>query len=230
MSQTARIQSSYGNIAGWGLWVTDCAQCGVVFAIPDTMERTRRADSQSFFCPNGHSMIFSKTESIEQRRIEELERALATERERVTSAQRQREWAESRTKGANIAAGKAKASARRLLHRIECGVCPHCQRTLQKACGAHEVEARRPGEKVRPRSTRGAYTRHRSDAGIIRMNDPGDVHQRDAQLSLRLQDASTARRFCITRVTARYGSVKNALSRTTSNDVRLGMVSVGSDQ
>lgn len=56
-----------------------------------------------------------------------------------------REWAESQARGANIAAGKAKAARRRLEHRVNCGVCPHCRRTV-KQMAAH-IKSKHPDVK-----------------------------------------------------------------------------------
>lgn len=99
------------------------------------LQARRLKDRRDFWCPNGHSQHYTG-KSDEAKRIEELERALAAEKSRADRERSNREWAESRAKGANIAAGKAKAAARRLTHRVECGVCPHCRRTF-KQLAAH---------------------------------------------------------------------------------------------
>jgi protein-arginine kinase activator protein McsA len=136
MGQTQRIASSYGYFNSYHLFLTDCAQCGEVFAIRQDLTEVRRRDGKEFYCPNGHTMVFSASKSFDERRIEELQRELAAAKDRAESAHRQREWAESRAKGCNIAAGKARAKAARLQHRVECGTCPNCHRTF-KQLAAH---------------------------------------------------------------------------------------------
>lgn len=37
----------------------DCISCGVRFAMPKHLEDRRRQDHQGFFCPNGHSAIYT---------------------------------------------------------------------------------------------------------------------------------------------------------------------------
>jgi hypothetical protein len=133
-AQRLPIQS--GVLATHAMTVMDCVQCGEVFATLTSYDSQRRRDGRSFYCPNGHSQCYSPGKTIEQQRIEELERQVQIERNQRESAQRQRQWAERLAKGANIAAGKAKAAQRRLLHRVECGVCPHCQRRF-KQLAAH---------------------------------------------------------------------------------------------
>jgi hypothetical protein len=59
-----------------------CANCGVLFAIPEQMEGKRRADHQTFYCPNGHSNFFpgeSKAEKYE--RLYNNERDIRARRE-----------------------------------------------------------------------------------------------------------------------------------------------------
>jgi hypothetical protein len=95
----------------------------------------RLKDHEVFYCPNGHPQHFTGTDP-DKKRIAELERQIAAEKANAESAHRQRQWAESRAKGANIQAGKAKAAKRRLEARVNCGVCPHCRRTV-KQMAAH---------------------------------------------------------------------------------------------
>lgn len=131
-----RLATTYVNAQGHNLWVSDCWQCGTVFAMPRSMMETRRKDGAAMYCPLGHAGYFSTSESVDQRRIKELEREVAAAKQQAESATRSREWAESRAKGANIAAGKAKAAHRRVVERVHAGVCPHCNRTF-KQLAAH---------------------------------------------------------------------------------------------
>ena len=113
----------------------NCCSCGAEFAMSESFYDQRLRDRVDFYCPAGHPQHFiGKT--TEQKRIEELERALEQQKSLAESAQRQRAWAETNAKGAAIAAGKARAKAARLQHRIECGTCPNCHRTF-KQLAAH---------------------------------------------------------------------------------------------
>lgn len=49
-----------------------CSSCGVRYSLPDHMEKARREDHDTFWCPNGHGQHFpGKTEK--EKRIEALE-------------------------------------------------------------------------------------------------------------------------------------------------------------
>ena len=101
-----------------------CCACGVEFASP--VIRKRRDDGKLFWCPNGHSQSYRKTN--EQKLREELD----AEKRRREQAERDAEWARSAEKGARIQEGKAKAKLKRLETRVNAGVCPHCQRTFKQ--------------------------------------------------------------------------------------------------
>lgn len=113
----------------------NCYLCGTAFWIERELYVQRKNDRRTFWCPNGHDQHFVG-ETAEQVRIKELERQVATERANAESHRRQRQWAETRAKGANIQAGKAKAALRRTVERVHAGVCPHCNRTF-KQLAAH---------------------------------------------------------------------------------------------
>lgn len=112
-----------------------CYSCRIEFCITTDLFTKRYNDHRDFWCPNGHPQSYYG-ETDEQRRIKQLERDVAAAKSAQERAESSRKWAETRAKGANIAAGKAKAAKRRLEHRVECGVCPHCQRTF-KQLAAH---------------------------------------------------------------------------------------------
>lgn len=125
-----------GIPATWsGFSTVECCVCLTGFAIEAGLHDARKRDQRSFWCPNGHEQHFTG-ERPELKRIKELEQErdrLRRERDSATSA---REWAEQRTRGANIAAGKARAAKQRLEQRVARGVCPCCHRTF-KQLAAH---------------------------------------------------------------------------------------------
>jgi hypothetical protein len=112
-----------------------CYKCRVEFCITDDLYLARRRDRESFWCPNGHEQHFTGP-SKEALRIQELEREVTLARQSRDRAIETRQWAETRAKGANIAAGKAKAAKRRLEQRVSHGVCPCCHRAF-KQLAAH---------------------------------------------------------------------------------------------
>ena len=126
-----RIPNLHVDGSPVSLFVTDCANCGVVFAITHNLESRRREDGQNFYCPNGHPMIFGKGAIA---RAEE--RAAAAEaREKAARAREDRAWVA--TRAARDQADAAERSARayrghltRMKRKIAAGVCPvgNCRR------------------------------------------------------------------------------------------------------
>ena len=130
--------------AAVGIWPyteITCCSCSVVFGLPDTLYQQRKTDHHSFWCPNGHQQYFTG-ETTEQKRIKQLEADLRQQQDLTRRAQLAREWAESRTRSANIAAGKAKAEKNRLVARVHAGVCPHCRRTFTQL--ARHMKSKHP--------------------------------------------------------------------------------------
>lgn len=37
-----------------------CCTCGMVFAIPDFLQRQLKENHRTFYCPNGHSQCYAK--------------------------------------------------------------------------------------------------------------------------------------------------------------------------
>lgn len=102
-----------------------CPACGVLFAMPQTLNKELRDTGATFYCPTGHSMSYGKGNNAKLR--DELERA-------------KRQLENSRTYGRAIADQKeaAERSNRalrgantKLRKRVAAGVCPCCQRSFQ---------------------------------------------------------------------------------------------------
>lgn len=101
-----------------------CIECGIEFAIPSGYRRQRLEDHRGFHCPNGHSQFFAgETEA------QKLQKQLDIEKRKLEFERNQRATLE-----AQLSAAVKKT--KRLTHRVECGVCPHCQRTF-KQLAAH---------------------------------------------------------------------------------------------
>jgi uncharacterized Zn finger protein (UPF0148 family) len=131
-----RIAVERAFAAGQQLFVSDCPTCGVVFGVPERVVDQRREDGGSVYCPHGHTMVFTRGDSVEQREIKELKRKLDDERRRADSATSNMHWAQERAKGANISAGIARSKLAKTIQRVHAGVCPHCNRTF-KQLAAH---------------------------------------------------------------------------------------------
>ena len=108
------------------LETAECCACGVVFAMPDYMMKARRNDGGAFFCPNGHSQHYTKSEVQRLReKLEDQTRAATKMAEKALAA----EEAEQR---AVEAAQKAQRDIDRMKKRASSGVCPCCNRTFQQ--------------------------------------------------------------------------------------------------
>lgn len=94
-----------------------CINCGVEFGVTDYFDDRRRADKQSFYCPNGHPQAYVKSEADRQR---ERADGLAAQ---VTHLRDQREAAERQLSA-------TRGQVTKLRKRIANGVCPCCHRTF----------------------------------------------------------------------------------------------------
>lgn len=66
-----------------------CSRCGVLFAFPESMVTNRRADGETFWCPNGHGQVFRETEVMRLRkRLERAESSITAWRDQAEAAER----------------------------------------------------------------------------------------------------------------------------------------------
>ena len=115
--QTTRMET-YELAHSADLWVSDCPTCGIVFGIPKAMERRRRKDGETFYCPNGHPMSWNKTEADREReKREQAERRLAQERAR-------RDQAEAEAAHEKRRRAAAQGQVTKMKKRTGKGVCP----------------------------------------------------------------------------------------------------------
>jgi hypothetical protein len=96
-------------------YVSDCGNCGVVFGIPEDLERRRRNDGGTFYCPSGHPLHFSDETTAQ----EKLKAATARE----TGLQDQLRAAIRDAEG-------SRSELLRIRSRIANGVCPCCNRSF----------------------------------------------------------------------------------------------------
>lgn len=114
----------------------DCAECGVVFAVTAEFDQRRRASGNAFYCPNGHTLVYSgrTLPTVEV----ELKEAKARQRQAELTAQFEREQAESALR--SLAATKGVVT--RLKRRAANGTCPCCHRTFAQL--ARHMQAKHP--------------------------------------------------------------------------------------
>jgi len=116
-----------------------CPTCGVTYALPERMVADRRAKGGSWYCPNGHSLSFIKTEAQELReKLDAEKRNAVWWRERAADHRKEAEHQESRANGYKGALTKVKK-------RVGNGVCPCCNRSFVDL-GRH-MEAKHPAFK-----------------------------------------------------------------------------------
>jgi hypothetical protein len=96
------------------LEVEVCAVCGVLFAAPQRLIEHCRQTGDSFFCPNGDSLIFNNFENAR------LKRELARVKDRLASEQARADQTE-----ASLRATKGVVTRqRKKLEKVVAGVCP----------------------------------------------------------------------------------------------------------
>lgn len=97
----------------------ECFKCGVLFAVDESLQKNWLRDKTSFYCPNGHAQSYTK--STAERLQEQLD-----------AAKRDAEWQRQRAETADKRLVAAKGQMTKLQKRVNCGVCPHCQRTVSQ--------------------------------------------------------------------------------------------------
>lgn len=96
-----------------------CGECGIQFAVPESWRAEKQRTGNGWFCPNGHSRVYSESDEKKARN------ALEEERKRHVSTL-------ARLNEAEAAERKAKAEIKRMKSRASAGVCPCCNRTFQQ--------------------------------------------------------------------------------------------------
>lgn len=112
-----------------------CPTCQMPYAATDDYFRRKSERGESWYCPEGHSAVFTKSHAA---KMQELEQELDRQRARTRHAQDQYE-------GAQASARAYKGHATRVKNRIKNGVCPFCHRSFANVrthmASQHEDEA-----------------------------------------------------------------------------------------
>lgn len=96
-----------------------CCECGVPFGLPQYVEKVRRQDSATFYCPMGHAQHFPRGKTEAQILREQLLDALAA-----------RDHESQQRAAAEAATRRLKQASARQAKRARAGVCPCCNRTF----------------------------------------------------------------------------------------------------
>lgn len=106
------------------LEVETCISCGVAFGVPPDWKSQRRQDKRTFYCPNGHPMVYTKNPKDTE---------IATLKAKLDMVEREKRWAESDRDGYRkdrdrlkhkLAATKGVLT--RTKRRVGNGTCPCC--------------------------------------------------------------------------------------------------------
>ncbi len=120
-----RVNTLLHNVGTVNLFITDCGNCGVIFAMTNDYDDRRRSDGKTFYCPNGHPRVYRENDTTR------LAKATAREthlKDQLSAATRNEE--------------AARSELLRIRSRIAAGICPCCRRTFQNV--ARHIETQHP--------------------------------------------------------------------------------------
>jgi hypothetical protein len=108
----------------------ECCNCGVLFGIPVDMQRRRRNDHQSFYCPHGHPQHYD-SESAEEQLRRELREAEARHAKQLAQEAERRQRAEEDAMNLAQRNRALTGEVTKARKRAAAGVCGFCHRTFQ---------------------------------------------------------------------------------------------------
>lgn len=103
------------------LEVEVCGGCGVLFAAPERLIDRCRETGDSFFCPNGHSLVYNDYENAR------LKKQLAATKDRLAAERARADQTEASLRATKGVVTKQKQK----LKRVSEGVCPCCNRSFR---------------------------------------------------------------------------------------------------
>lgn len=106
------------------LEVTDCGVCGVDFAAPARLLKSRREKGGDFYCPNGHVLVFTESE------VDRLRKQAKSLEARLTSSRDQQRATRDELAAAERLRSALRGVVTRERNRVARGVCPCCSRTF----------------------------------------------------------------------------------------------------
>ncbi len=113
--------------------VETCIDCGIKFAVPREFQYERQNDQKSFYCPNGHPMVYRT--SMKDQEIARLKRE-------KDEAERSRNILRDQLAEKQEEVRKMLRSIERRKKRTLAGVCPCCNRTVGEL--AEHIKTKHP--------------------------------------------------------------------------------------
>ena len=108
------------------LSISECPSCFISYGMPQELEDRRLKDGGPWYCPNGHSISFTKSEA------DKLREQLNNAKSRLASAEDRATHEANRRRDSEAMLDATLKEQRRLKRRINAGTCPHCRRTFQQ--------------------------------------------------------------------------------------------------
>jgi len=99
----------------------NCCKCALPFAVPARFEQARRADHETFYCPNGHPQGYYGKSALEKAREKLKEQEERAAGEVAKRLQTEKLLEQERKKN---------AGQKKKLDRVAKGVCPCCNRSF----------------------------------------------------------------------------------------------------
>lgn len=128
-----------------------CPVCFINYAAPELLFEKKMENGDNWYCPNGHSLVFTETETQKlQKKMERLKADVEWQRGRVAVKEREL-----------IAQKGLTTKAKKKLARVDNGVCPECNRTVSQLANhmrtQHGAQCNKPpkGSKVRNSTSAG---------------------------------------------------------------------------
>jgi chromosome segregation ATPase len=105
-----------------------CVSCGMLFAVAEDYDRRRREDHQQFYCPAGHSQVYSGKSEAERLReqLAAKEREVLAAKSRIEAEQQRTANARSERDAVTRSLRATRAVVTRTKKKIVAGRCPCC--------------------------------------------------------------------------------------------------------
>ncbi|MCW3051631.1 MAG: hypothetical protein JWN14_801 [Chthonomonadales bacterium] len=111
-----------GMVGAVALNLVTCISCGTPFGIEQVLDHTLRKNGKTFYCPNGHEMVYRVGES----EADKLRTQLAQEAKKRERLETDVKRAEGQAKLANRRRAAAKGQLTKLRNQVAEGKCPCC--------------------------------------------------------------------------------------------------------
>lgn len=106
------------------LEILNCSTCGQPFAISKAKYDRCRQTGEGFYCPSGHSLVFSETENIQ------LKQELARAKESMEYLKQAKARLHEEVLHLNYSVRAQKAAKTKIMNRVKHGICPCCRRSF----------------------------------------------------------------------------------------------------